>query len=266
MLCKNRNQVIPGRIAVFELSQILPDSRLESVLPHHCGELSHHHRGLVVNYIVIDQAGIVHIVKALPDCSAALSAVLGHCGSLVGTQEIQFVIGLREERLSDGGCEIIGKYFLGPDIIEPFHRHGIPEPHMGGLVGNQFNAAENLVRGRIGREEEAGIIVESGPGMFHPAELEARKHNEIIFRKRIRHTCIFLQPVQSKSHLSCNLRNLRSLSRVFSTVESTGPILRKVLIFKLPCGKCEKVGRKRSGRGECPSAKARQYIMLDGNL
>ena len=176
------------------------------------------------------------------------------------------MIDLREERFGDGGGEIICENLLGPYIIEPFHRHGIPEPHMGSLVGNKLDAAENLVRSRVGGQEEAGIIVESGPGMFHSTELEARQHHEIIFRKRIRHTCIFLQPVQSKSHLSCNLRNLRSLSRIFSTMESSGPVLRKVLIFKLPCGKCEKVGRKRSGRGECPSAKARQYIMLDGNL
>ena len=255
MLCKNRNQVIPGRIAVFELSQILPDSRLESVLPHHCGELPHHHRGLVVNDIVIDQAGIVHIIKALPDCSAARSAVLGHCGSLVGTHEIQFVIDLREERFGDGGGEIICENLLGPYIIEPFHRHDIPEPHMGGLVGNQFNAAENLVRSRVGGQEEAGIIVESGPGMFHPTELEARQHHEIIFRKRIRHTCIFLQPVQSKSHLSCNLRNLHSLSRIFSTMECSGPVLRKVLIFKLSDSKCKEIGRKRVAQCECPSAK-----------
>ena len=165
------------------------------------------------------------------------------------------MIDLREERFGDGGGEIICENLLGPYIIEPFHRHDIPEPHMGSLVGNKLDAAEYLVRGRIGREENPGIIVKRGPGMFHSTELEARQHHEIIFLKRIRHTCIFLQPVQSKSHLSCNLRNLRSLSRVFSTMESSGPVLRKVLIFKLSDSKCKEIGRKRVAQCECPSAK-----------
>ena len=94
------------------------------------------------------------------------------------------------------GGEPVGEDFLGPDIVEPFHRHIVAEPHVGRFMRDQLRATEQFV-GRGGcAQEDAPVIVERGTGMFHTAVLEVGQHNEVVFGKRIGDTGIFFQIIQ----------------------------------------------------------------------
>ena len=101
------------------------------------------------------------------------------------------MVDLWEHGLGHQGGEVVGEDFLGPYVIEPFHRDQVSEPHMGGLVGYELLAFLPFLRGRGRAEEHCVLIVQHRSGMLHSSELETRYYHEIVFGEGQRNSCIF---------------------------------------------------------------------------
>ncbi len=75
-------------------------------------------------------SGFIQIFKMLADGIGAFGTVYGIGAGIMPDQEIQVVVNLREIRIHDFSRHKVGKYFLGPHIIEPLHGNQIPKPHV----------------------------------------------------------------------------------------------------------------------------------------
>ena len=103
---------------------------------------------------------------------------------------------------------------LRPDIVEPFHRNGVPEPEMRRLVRDEVRAREFLhVRRRLA-EKHPGFVEENSARVLHAAELEARHDDAVVFREGHRDTRVVLHPIQRVVDLPVDFRQLRQLRRV----------------------------------------------------
>ena len=121
---------------------------------------------------------------------------------------------LREEGAGDLRGEPIGKDLLGPYIVEPGHGDEVAEPHVGGLMGDEFGPGQEVVHGRIRIQEDALVGELDGAGMFHAAELVARDGDEVVFLEREGDARVILHPAHGRGGLAEHLRNLGKLVRI----------------------------------------------------
>ena len=186
------NQVVPGGIAVGVSPKIGLQALSEGFRTHLPGEHVHHDGRLVVDDVAVDEPGVLQIVERTPDRIGTDRAVLRISRRIVRLQVVQPVVDGREGRPDYLRSEPVGEYLLGPYVVEPFHRHIVAEPHMGGLVGDELCPVEQFVHGGRRTKENAPVVVERGSGMLHAAVLEIGQHDEIVFCKRIGDAGVFL--------------------------------------------------------------------------
>ena len=90
----------------------------------------------------------------------------------------------------------IGKYFLRPHVVEPVHRHQVPEPHVRRLMSNKAGPPQLLRLRRRLLQHHARLTIKDRTRMLHPAVLKGWYQREIEFPEGIGNTGIFLKPVK----------------------------------------------------------------------
>ena len=73
---------------------------------------------------------------------------------------------------------------LQPDVVEPGHRHEIPEPHVRGLVRDEVGAARLAQARDLAAEERRRLAVEDAARVLHPREGEVRHDHEVELLRR----------------------------------------------------------------------------------
>ena len=156
---QNTDQSFPGSISVGIRFQVFLNPFPERLLPHFLNQHFQDNRRLVIDDIAVHQSGIPHILQLLLYRIGTGGTVFGiGCRDII-EHEVQGMVHLRKQRLDHLGGIIIGKNLFCPDIIEPFHRHEIPEPHMRSLVRNQGTACQTFVQCRIFVQEHPAVRI-----------------------------------------------------------------------------------------------------------
>ena len=116
-----------------------------------------------------------------------------------------------------------GEDFLGPDVVEPFHRDSVPEPEMRCLMGDQVRARKLLYVRRHLAQKHSGFVEEDGARVLHATELEARHDDAVIFREGHGDARVVFHPVKGTVNLPEDLGQLRQFRRVsFPVVDVDG--------------------------------------------
>ena len=136
---------------------------------------------------------------------------------------------------------------LGPDIVEPFHRDGIPEPQMRCLMGDKIRARELLHICRGLSEEHPCFIEEDGARVLHAPELKARHDDAVVFGKGHRDARVFFHPVQGAVDLPENLGQLFLLCGIGFPVKDVDGLSFAVEISDVPPSRREgeEIGRQK---------------------
>ena len=183
-------------------------------------ELPHHDRRLLIDDGAVQRPRLAEVGERLPDRVGAGRAIDGVGGGVIVEQEPQIVVDRRKRRVDDLRRHEIREHFFHPDIVEPAHRDEIAEPHVGGLVCNRAGAVEDLRLSGRSIEEQAVRVVEDGPGMLHPAELERRNHHDVELAERVRDAGVLLHPVESGGvQIEDGVAVVRDLLRVVLAVK-----------------------------------------------
>ena len=223
------------------------NASLEGIPPHQIHHLAHHDGCFVVDNRVIDQPGIAHVVERLADRGTPLRPVLRNGCGHIGLEPVERMVDLRKQGSRNLCRKIVGKHLLRPDIVEPLHRDRITEPHVGRLVRDQFRAMEQLIRGRMGRQEERIVVVEGGSGMLHSSELKTGQHHKVILGKGVRHTRELLQPIDGEGDLTGYFGQLGHPGGICLPIVGSQFLRCKVLILKFTGGKSKEIGRQGFG-------------------
>ena len=177
-------------------------------------EITHHDRCLVIDDVVVEQAGLVHVLQFLSDGVGSVGTVDGDGACLIGLQEVQVMVDLREVVPCDLRCHKSGEHLLDPDVFKPLQRHEVSEPQVSRLVGNQFQSGCLLFLGGVLLEEDATVAHLYGSGMLHASELVAREHDHPILSEGTGNARISFHPPQRKGRLIEDLVYLGHLGRV----------------------------------------------------
>ena len=231
------------------LPQIFPYTVAEGLFAQQAGEHAHHDGSLVIDYISINESGGGE-VREIPADGIGPGRTVLRIGRQVEVPEVpQGDVHLREKRGRYLRPEVIGIDLLGPDIVEPAHRDGVPEPEVRSLVRYQLDPREPL-RGRGSGAEEHPLVVEkNGARMLHPAELEAGDDDEVVLRERVRDAGVGFQPVQGLEHLREDIIYLGDLGGVsLPEIDAQGlPVPEAGLLLPLPGREGKKIGAQRRG-------------------
>ena len=202
------------------VSEILLQAALHDLGLHHLFEHAHHHRGLVVDDIIVEQTGVIDVVDILCDGVSALRAVCRDSLGLIGLDEVESVIHLIILTAGDLRCHEVGKHLLGPYILKPFWGYEVTKPEVSSLVGNEFGTCQQfLLCGVFLKENPAGIELD-GAWVLHTAKLiVGDEHDTVFVGKGVCNTCIAFQPFQGGGSLVKHLVELCHLLRVSLAVE-----------------------------------------------
>ncbi len=254
---EGRDEVVPGGVAVGVVGEILPDTLFEVLLSGDFGEFAHHQGRLIVDDVVVDQAGIFQVVELLADGSGALRTVLVESGGHVDSEPLEVVVKLREQPAGEHGGKVVGKHLFGPHIVKPLHGHIVAKPHVGSLMGYQLGAAQMVGPGGILSEEDGAVIIECGTGVLHASKLESGENHEVIFGKGVGDAGIFFEYAQGVLHLAEYFVDLRQpVGILLAIVSSDGASVARVLpVVEFTGRESEEIGAQRFGWPETDGAR-----------
>ena len=87
-------------------------------------------------------------------------------------EKSQVMIHIWKRGIHNFGRHELGQHFLHPDVVEPFHRDEVAEPHMRRFVRDGLRPIEHLGLGCGFVQKDPRLVIEDGAGMFHAAELK----------------------------------------------------------------------------------------------
>ena len=86
------DEIIPTGIVELMIYQESVQTILHSWSPHHLFHHAHHNWSLVVDDVIVEQAGMIQVVQLLCDSMGTICAVNGNCGILEGFEEVQVMV------------------------------------------------------------------------------------------------------------------------------------------------------------------------------
>ena len=158
----------------------------------------HHDGSFLIDDRAVERARLAEVVEGLPDGVRARRPVHGIRRRVVGKEEAEVVVHLGKGGVDDLRRHEIGEDLFRPHVVEPVHRHEVAEPHVGGLVGDEGGAPEELVLGGRGVEHEARLPVEDRAGMLHAAVLKRGDEHEVELVERVRDAGVVFEPRQRR--------------------------------------------------------------------
>ena len=258
---QDADEVVPVGIGIQELAQVFPDAVPEGIFSQQAGEHPHHDGSLVIDDVSVDESGTGQVRQIPPDGVGSGGPVFGIGGDVEVPEIPQGDVHIREHRRADPGAEIIGEDLLRPDVVEPAHGHGVPEPEVGGLMGDEFRPRELFRRGRRGVQEHPLVIEQDGAGVLHAAELEAGNDHEVILVEGTGDTGIVFQPVQGLENQREDVVHLGRFRRIrLPVIDAQGFAGTDAGLFFPQAGrKGEEIGTQRPGFPE-----SHPFPSLDG--
>ena len=245
LLVEGGDQVVPGGIAVGVICEVLLQAALHDVGLHHLLEHAHHDGGLVVDDVVVEQAGVVEVVELLCDGVGTLCTVDGDGLGLIGLDEVEGVVHLIILATGNLGCHEVGEDLLGPYILEPLGCYEVAEPEVSRLVCDELGACQELLLGGILLEEDPAGVELDGSRVLHATELIAGdEYDAILVGEGVGNACIAFEPLQGCGSLVEHLVELCHLLRVGLAVEGAhlAAVARGGLLVEVTCHEGVEVG------------------------